>query len=257
MSKCELCNENHSGIYGSGRFCSSTCARKFSTHSKRKEINKKISKSLKGFKTIPGGKYRVCEYGCGKESKFKLKNGKWCCEDSYTKCINIRKKNSNGLKQAHKEGRAGFPKGSHLKAHKKYRENLKKQYDLLDFIDKPLPEKRRIVLKEQNHKCLICGITHWMGEKLTLHLDHIDGNRKNWSRENLRFVCPNCHSQTNTYCKGTGKKNITNEKLKQLLLETNFNLSKSLELAGLSPGGYNWNRIKSISKKMCQDGVIR
>jgi len=46
--KCENCNDEHNGKYGSGRFCTSKCARGFSTKSKRKEINKKVSKKLKG-----------------------------------------------------------------------------------------------------------------------------------------------------------------------------------------------------------------
>lgn len=45
---CENCKTKHDGSYGSGRFCSCKCARGFSTKAKRKEINKKVSKSLKG-----------------------------------------------------------------------------------------------------------------------------------------------------------------------------------------------------------------
>jgi hypothetical protein len=37
------------------------------------------------------------------------------------------------------------------------------------------------------------------GQALTLQLDHIDGNRKNNAVVNLRFLCPNCHSQTPTW----------------------------------------------------------
>lgn len=44
---CENCGENHSGKYGSGRFCSIKCAKGFSTKAKRQEINKKVSKKLK------------------------------------------------------------------------------------------------------------------------------------------------------------------------------------------------------------------
>lgn len=44
--KCEYCNKEHSGTYGSGRFCSKECACGFSTKAKRKEINKKVSKKL-------------------------------------------------------------------------------------------------------------------------------------------------------------------------------------------------------------------
>ena len=46
--KCENCNCKHDKSYGSGRFCSSKCARGFSTKNKREEINKKVSKKLKG-----------------------------------------------------------------------------------------------------------------------------------------------------------------------------------------------------------------
>lgn len=48
--ECENCGKEHNGNYGSGRFCSNKCARSFSTKNKRKEINEKVSKSLKGRK---------------------------------------------------------------------------------------------------------------------------------------------------------------------------------------------------------------
>lgn len=45
-----------------------------------------------------------------------------------------------------------------------------------------------------------CGLPgEWKGKMLSLHLDHKDGNKQNCTLENLRFLCPNCHSQTDTY----------------------------------------------------------
>lgn len=44
----------------------------------------------------------------------------------------------------------------------------------------------------------------WKGKTLSLHLDHINGVRNDNRIENLRFLCPNCHSQTDTY----GSRNI-------------------------------------------------
>jgi len=47
MKVCENCENEHSGTYGSGRFCSKKCAKAFSTKAKRKEINEKVSKKRK------------------------------------------------------------------------------------------------------------------------------------------------------------------------------------------------------------------
>ena len=66
--------------------------------------------------------------------------------------------------------------------------------------------KRRIInagLLE--YKCAICGLTEWNGKPLSLQLDHINGIHDDHRLENLRFLCPNCHSQTETYS-GKNKK---------------------------------------------------
>lgn len=49
-------------------------------------------------------------------------------------------------------------------------------------------------------ECEICGLGPiWNGKPITHHLDHIDGNARNHSLDNLQILCPNCHSQTDTY----------------------------------------------------------
>lgn len=47
--------------------------------------------------------------------------------------------------------------------------------------------------------CSICGIYEWCGKKLSLQLDHINGICDDNRLENLRLLCPNCHSLTETY----------------------------------------------------------
>lgn len=51
----------------------------------------------------------------------------------------------------------------------------------------------------KENKCDICGICEWNGQNLNCELDHIDGNSRNHKLENLRILCPNCHSQTETF----------------------------------------------------------
>ena len=58
---------------------------------------------------------------------------------------------------------------------------------------------RLINEKRLEYKCAICGINTWRGQKLSLQLDHINGINNDHRIENLRFLCPNCHSQTETY----------------------------------------------------------
>jgi hypothetical protein len=63
--------------------------------------------------------------------------------------------------------------------------------------------KRRLINEGIiSEKCSECDITHWNGEKLSLHLDHINGINNDNRIENLRLLCPNCHSLTPTYCRG-------------------------------------------------------
>ena len=49
------------------------------------------------------------------------------------------------------------------------------------------------------YQCECCGISEWQGKFISLQLDHKNGNNRDHRIENLRFLCPNCHSQTDTY----------------------------------------------------------
>ena len=52
------------------------------------------------------------------------------------------------------------------------------------------------------HECSTCGMGDiWQGKHLVLEIDHINGDRLDNRRENLRYLCPSCHSQTETFSK--------------------------------------------------------
>lgn len=78
---------------------------------------------------------------------------------------------------------------------------------------------RKTIIQENliPYKCAICGITEWQGKTLSLELDHINGENNDNRLENLRFLCPNCHSQTTTY----GSRN-------QKITESNYDITNEL-----------------------------
>ena len=73
------------------------------------------------------------------------------------------------------------------------------------------PTIRKSIIWKNGHKCSRCNLSEWQGEPIALELDHIDGNAGNNSYENVRVLCPNCHSLTDTWKgrnKGSGRASI-------------------------------------------------
>jgi len=69
-------------------------------------------------------------------------------------------------------------------------------------FDSPHLKRRLIFTGLLENKCLSCGNTgEWNGKPMTLELDHINGDSNDNRLENLRILCPNCHSQTPTFRK--------------------------------------------------------
>lgn len=86
--------------------------------------------------------------------------------------------------------------------------------------------KRRLIKdKLLEYKCKKCdNIGEWQGIKLVLQLDHENGVSTDNTLANLRFLCPNCHSQTSTFA---GK-----------------SLKKKIKISELNPEWRNKDRIK-------------
>lgn len=64
-------------------------------------------------------------------------------------------------------------------------------------------KNRVLVSNLLEYKCVGCGNEgEWNGRKLVLQIDHINGINTDNRISNLRFMCPNCHSQTETFSRG-------------------------------------------------------
>ena len=75
------------------------------------------------------------------------------------------------------------------------------------------------MLEESGHKCSECcwGKSNPVNGITYLEIDHIDGSRENGYKENLRVLCPNCHTLTDTY--KTLNKNVGYHKKRKQLNE--------------------------------------
>lgn len=203
MANCELCGTQTDGAYGSGRFCSSKCARSFSSKEKRQEINQAVSIKLKGrktgvnpwshgcekcsrkFRTIEAvSAHRMhCVYGGPTISKVGLEKRGW--SRGLTRDTDARI--DAGLKKRELSDSLVFCKGT-----TQHQKVAKSRY-----------------YKRTPHICEICGQSStWNGRFLRLQVDHKNGFVSDNRWENLRKVCPNCHTQTDTF---TGK-NVKNLK---------------------------------------------
>lgn len=67
---------------------------------------------------------------------------------------------------------------------------------------------RKYLVRKHGYACASCGLSTWLGQRLPLEVDHIDGNATNNIPTNLRLLCCNCHSITPTWKarnKGNGR----------------------------------------------------
>jgi 5-methylcytosine-specific restriction endonuclease McrA len=84
-----------------------------------------------------------------------------------------------------------------------FSEHRRENYIIPKFLSGELTDSKSIkncLILLRKNICVVCGNngTH-NNMPLVLHVDHIDGNSDNNQPDNLRLICPNCHTQTPNY----------------------------------------------------------
>jgi hypothetical protein len=69
---------------------------------------------------------------------------------------------------------------------------------------------KKFIARQRGYKCEVCGIHEWQGKPIVLEIDHINGAWDENGPENVRLICPNCHSQTDTYKNKGGRSSVRN-----------------------------------------------
>jgi hypothetical protein len=147
--------------------------------------------------------------------------------------------------------------------------------------------KKRL-MRVKPYTCSGCGIGPlWMGNKMSLQMDHVNGNRHDHRLENLRFMCPNCHACTPTHssirnnkeycdsfserykcqCGGVKKKPSSktcvecknaNQKTKRIFNPTKEELTMMLSSCGGMSGVGRANSVsdQTVRKRVIEFGIV-
>ena len=112
---------------------------------------------------------------------------------------------------------------------------------------------KRYIMKHSlmEYKCSECGLSNkWNNKELVLHIHHKNGNHIDNNLNNLQFICPNCHSQTNTYCgRGAQKEFPCNDKVIEAI-KISYSIAEVLRNLNLKITDYHaYRKIKSIIKE--------
>ncbi len=225
--RCENCDKQTDEE--SKRFCTIRCARSFATKASRLERNKKIADSLRG-KSSKSREPTIHKFFCQ------------YCSTGYAK------KTSLGGHVVH----CSLNPNMILKESKwdKERELLLS----LDYGQVPDSLKKEKIFRDQKGCCNRCSLSEWLGEKITLEIEHKDGDHYNNSRENVELLCPNCHSLTDTWrgrnkTKSRSSKRVSDEEMVEALKGAK-SIRQALLKVGLAAKGGNYFRAKRIKESM-------
>lgn len=203
---CEWCDKPLEWKQRKGRFCSSTCATTAAPKDKLgrmvKQVRPEMRCSLCGKALKATQRYNIyCSRKCGNDAARML--GVRRIQRHKPRAYEPKEPNSCALCGANTLN----PLYCSLECTREHA-LLKRHADIeskngRDYSSRAL---KLYLIRTRGHKCMECGRVKWLGEVISLVLDHIDGNPFNNDLSNLRILCPNCDALLPTY-KGRNRGN--------------------------------------------------
>lgn len=189
----------------------------------------------------------ICKY-CGKpftEKYSKWSNGDFCsksCSRKFSHTFINKEKLSEKMKKISQLN--PLSKEEIEKRVKTFNNTIKERLMNTNWSSLSEEQVKKRLFFEQEGKCNKCGNSEWLGQQISLELEHKDGNHNNNSRDNVELLCPNCHSQTDTYrgrnVNNAGKR-YTNENMVEAFIKEGT-IYKALKSLGMAAKGKNYER---------------
>lgn len=182
-------------------------------HILEKQGEERTRNAIERYEVAP----KHCLY-CGEKIVFERRRAKFCnssCSASYNNQGRNRHTNRIRLMVRTEVCSCGKPK---LKRNKYCDECATKHvYQRKDSTVEARTDRtrKRILTETRGYRCEVCGISRWMEMPIKLEIDHIDGNSDNNDISNLRLLCPNCHSLTETYKTANMGKNSSRQQMRR------------------------------------------
>jgi len=109
--------------------------------------------------------------------------------------------------------------------------------------------RRHYIQKHPEYKCAVCNLEEWLGEKITLHLDHINSVNNDNRESNLRWICPNCHQQTNTW-------GWTKEKMVQLNIKNGIHKNVCIKIQAIRQTKIKWPSVEILIERINKSNFV-
>jgi len=120
------------------------------------------------------------------------------------------------------------------------------------------PRLKQRLIKEGllNNKCKECGLSPtWQNKPLMLTIDHINGIREDNRIDNLRLLCPNCHSQTKTFTGRNVKRKAHRVKTEDIMAQCKKykKITDIIKAVGLTVAMSNYSRVRKVQKQIIKN----